>query len=107
MMIIEKTRVSFDTDQEQQVWSTWHNKFLFIKYCGQCEACGIRTYLFTNSDNDPRGPLGEHTNNDMEASEYNSTGPDVIACFSCTNDRKQYEKLLAISKTKWTRVNES
>lgn len=72
-----------------------------LTYLGKCPATGIRLYESTGS-NDPRGPLGEHAAMEFVAKEYDMTGPTINASWiACNNDRKIYEKALAIAKKNW------
>ncbi len=71
-------------------------------FMGRCALCGIRTYAFPDGDNDPRGILGDHAAAPMVASDYNMTGLDVPACFTCQNDTEaKYKRILGIAKGRW------
>jgi hypothetical protein len=72
-----------------------------ITYLGKCPITGIRLYESDDS-NDPRGILGNHAVTEFVASEYNMVGPTMIASWiACNNDRKIYEKALALAKKNW------
>ena len=75
-----------------------------IIFVGKCPVTGVRLYESTGS-NDPRGPLGIHAVTDFVASEYDMTGPGLLASWiACNNDRTKYEKALEIAKKGWTAV---
>jgi hypothetical protein len=72
-----------------------------IKYVGKCPVTGTRLYESTGS-NDPRGPLWIHAVTVFTASEYDMTGPDLLASWiACNNDRRTYEKALEIARKSW------
>jgi hypothetical protein len=88
----------------------WDNgKIRTAHFMGHCVCCGIRTYAFPNGGNDPRGILGDHAADAMEASDYSMVGPDVPACFMCKDDDEptrygglsKYRRILAIAKSRW------
>ena len=71
------------------------------KYIGKCPLSGIRLYTCAETE-DPRGPLGLHAATWFVASEYGQTGPDMAASWLvCNNNRKQYERGLAMARKNW------
>jgi len=69
---------------------------------GVCIGCGKQTYTAKDYE-DPRGPLGLMVYAPLIASEYGMSGPDVAACWGCTeNDEHLYRIALQRAKGFWT-----
>lgn len=82
----------------------WTGEIRTCRFQGNCVLCGTRTFGFDDGQDDPRGPLGDHANADLIASEYDMRGPDVPACFLCQNNTEsQYKAVLDIAMRKWRR----
>lgn len=98
--------LSFAVSSPQLWHDSWRNVDRVMRYYGECEACGTRTYAFDDGENDPRGVLGDHANDSIDLTEHLSPddaaevervgGVTVVACFMCTNDYDRYKHLLDI-----------
>lgn len=91
------------TDTPQQFHDSWRNTDRTMRWTGDCDQCGRRTYQFDDGENDPRGPLGDHAGDPFhladhlapdEAAEVERVGGVTLpACFCCTNDYDRYQSL--------------
>lgn len=95
-------RVTFTRNKPQLWHDVWRNKDRICRYRGDCISCGRRCYGFDDGENDPRGVLGDHAVDMFYASDYDMTGPDVVACFMCQNDYDRYQYGLGLAKKRWT-----
>lgn len=86
-----------------QVWhDDWRNADRVLRYRGTCVSCGRRCYAFDDGENDPRGVLGDHAADVVEAAENGKTGPDVVACFMCMNDEPSYRAVMRVAEKRWS-----
>lgn len=93
--------LDFRKTNNQVYYCHWRKRDRTMVFNGRCRACGKRTYVFTDGENDPRGPLGDFAGSNLRASDCDMTGPDVVACFNCTNDERRYQRLMDISNKIW------
>lgn len=68
--------LSFRTSQPQEYDDQWRRKVRTCVFTGACTCCRRRTYEFTDGENDPRGPLGDHANHALEPADY--AGPATL-----------------------------
>lgn len=100
-------RILFTRSTPQRWHDDWRNTDRICRYYGTCISCGRRCYGFDDGENDPRGVLGDNAVSMFDASDYDMTGPDVVACFMCQNDERLYNYGLDQAKKRWTEtVNE-
>ena len=100
-------RISF-TRSTPQIWhDSWRNADRTCRYRGDCISCGRRCYGFDDGQNDPRGVLGDNAVAMFYASDYDMTGPDVVACFLCQNIEDNYRRGLESARQRWTMEGES
>lgn len=94
-------RISFQRSVTQIWHDSWRNTDRTCRYRGDCISCGRRCYGFDDGENDPRGVLGDHAVSMFYASDYDMTGPDIVACFMCQNDYDRYQYGLELAKRQW------
>lgn len=96
-------RLRFNIKSPQVIFDGWRNRDRICRYYGECVGCGQRCYGFDDGENDPRGMLGDYAVGMFHTSDYDMTGPDVVACYCrCQNDYDFYTRALAIAKKQWT-----
>lgn len=93
--------LDFTIDGPQTYYCHWRKRERTMIFNGVCESCGKRTYAFTDGENDPRGPLGDHAAFNLEPSDYNAVGRPIVGCFSCSNDQNAYLNLMSIAEEQW------
>jgi hypothetical protein len=96
-----KNFVCFSANEGLLDHSPYYNKPRHYNYTGKCIICGRRTYEFSDGNNDPRGPLGDHANHPLIAEEYNKTGKTFPLCAICANIYEPYKQALDIANKTW------
>lgn len=98
---IKTQRIQFNRTTPQIWHDGWRGRERTCRYLGDCISCGRRCYGFDDGENDPRGVLGDHAVSMFYASDYDATGPDVVACFMCQNDYDRYNYGLSLARKRW------
>lgn len=85
------------------VWfDPWTGAPLTLHRCAECHRCG-RTTWNSEDGEDPRGPVGLRVAEELRASDYGTTGPDVPACWDChSNDGVKRGALERLARRFWT-----
>lgn len=115
---MSKRSLDFTTDRPQKYYDSWRNRERTCLYSGQCINCMVRTYGFTDGENDPRGILGERAKSSPdpmsdapelydEAERLGVTLEDVPACFLCMNEEGSYKSICRIARGEWERQIEA
>lgn len=91
--------VCFTANEGLYDHSPYYSEPRHFIFTGKCICCNRRTYEFSDGGNDPRGPLGDHANDPLIASEYGRTGKDVPLCAICANTQERYNEALRVAKT--------
>jgi hypothetical protein len=111
-----KTRLSFRGSAEQWYRDDWRRVQRLCEYTGDCVVCDRRCYEFRDGENDPRGPLGDHSDSGLSPEDYEDirTGkpfsselPEVPACFSCMNEEGPYRSAVRTAERRWRFASES
>jgi hypothetical protein len=89
----------------------WHGGALrMCRFTGACVVCGRRTYGFDDGGDDPRGPLGDHSDTGLRPEDYDDirTGERFPAsagmvplCAICGNEYDRYKRAEAIAMRRW------
>jgi len=99
--------LNFIQNEPQQYHDEWRGKDRTAEFKGNCFGCGKRTYAFTDGENDPRGPLGDHAASPLHASDAYKKGADVPLCFGCANDYDSYKEASDYGDRIWDRDPEA
>lgn len=95
--------VDFRRGLDQRVYFPVAGQVMTVHFAGNCEVCGRSTYVVLEDPNaDPRGMLGLHLNDNLEARDLGRRGADVVCCWNChSNDGDAYRKAVAIGEARW------
>ena len=93
--------VCFTANEGLYDHSPYYSEPRHFVFTGACVVCGRRTYEFSDGENDPRGPLGNHANDPLVAEEYGKTGKDIPLCAMCANNHTRYDIALEIANKTW------
>ncbi len=86
-----------------QIWyCAWRNADRVLRFVGPCTLCGRLVWSADDGENDPRGVMGEHTNQPLVAAEHQMEGPDVVLCVPCAGKGASYQRALTYAMTRWT-----
>lgn len=88
-----------------QGWrDAWRGDDLVLRYVADCAVCGLPTWLFDGTDNDVRGPLGQHSaawSLDPGDSDYSEGLPSVALCVTCADSQDTYKRGMALAQQFW------
>lgn len=99
-----RNRLLFNMVRPQLYRDPWRQKDRVCRYYGHCISCDIRTYGFDDGEDDPRGPLGDHSSQPLDPEEFSCTGKTVPCCFTCQNDEAKYLSAVSAARRRghWT-----
>lgn len=93
--------LDFRVSEPQTYFDPWRQRERTCRYVGRCRHCGVRCYEHDDGEDDPRGPLGDHSTAPLCASDYGMVGEDYLLCFPCGDDGGIYEDAVAEARTEW------
>lgn len=92
----------FTVVSPQIYYDYWWHQDRIVRFDGRCINCGRRCYSTDDGDGDPRGILGDNAGCNLDASDFDMIGPEIVACFDCQNNgEEKYHNLIRLAKRKW------
>lgn len=73
----------------------WRNEVRECRKTGNCVICGISVFSFTDGQDDPRGPLGDHADDSVTEIDGENLRRPIAACFMCMNEEGPYTRVMA------------